>query len=99
MVSLLAARILEFALHFAILGGLADVALQLHHGQLRDAIIHAVIASICIVVIAGASYIAKSLLGKHHSDLQLNVTWSRTKKTPAKAPRSVKRVTRGRRSL
>lgn len=100
MVALLLPRVLEIALHFAILGGLADVALQLHDGRLREAIIHAVIASICIVVLAGASYIAKRLLGKQHSDLQLKVTLSRTKKeTRARAQRSAQRGTHTRKSL
>jgi hypothetical protein len=63
MGSTLLTRSLELALHFAILGGLADIALQLHNGRSHEAIIHTVIASLCILVIAAASYVAKKLLG------------------------------------
>lgn len=64
MTAALLARSLELALHFAVLGGLADIALQLHYGRLREAVVHAVIASGCVVILAGASYVAKKLLGK-----------------------------------
>lgn len=99
MATLLLSRVLEIALHFAILGGLADVALQLHGGQVREAITHAVIASICIVVFAGASYVAKNILGKHHDDVQLDVTCVlKTKKPRADTSRRASRSTRNRKS-
>lgn len=64
MVTVLLKRSLELALHFAILGGLADLALQLHEGQVDEAIFHAVIVSLCIILLAAAAYVAKKLLGK-----------------------------------
>jgi hypothetical protein len=64
MAAVLLARSLELALHFAIIGGLADVALQLHNGRLQEAILHTVIASLCVVLLAVASYVAKKLLSK-----------------------------------
>jgi hypothetical protein len=54
---------LQFLLHFAILGALADLALQLHAGQSKVALIHAGIACLCILGLAGAFYFAKKLLG------------------------------------
>jgi hypothetical protein len=100
MVALLSARILELALHFAVLGGLADVALQLHHGHVREAILHAAIASICIVVLAGASYLAKKLISKSPSNVQLAVTFALTRKKPqAKAQNNTKGSARPRKSL
>ncbi len=100
MVTLLLMRILESALPFAILGGLADVALQLDQGQKREAIIPEVIAGICIVVLAGAGYIAKKLLSKYHSDLHWDVTWTLTRKKPrARTQRRAKKVTRNRKPL
>lgn len=82
MAALLTARILETALHFTILGGLTDVALQLHDVKMHDAITHAVVASACILILAVATYFAKSLLGKNSDDFRLNVTWARTRKKP-----------------
>ena len=64
MVATLLTRSLELALDFAIIGGLADVALQLHNGQSHIAIFHTVIASLCVILLAAASYVAKKLLGK-----------------------------------
>lgn len=61
---ILLTRSLELALEFALIGGLADVAVQLHNGRLHEAIFHAVIASLCVVLLAAASYLAKKLLGK-----------------------------------
>ena len=58
------ARSLELALHFAVLGGLADVALQLHDGRVNEAIAHAAVASACIIALAATSHIAKRFLGK-----------------------------------
>jgi len=57
------ARGLELALHFAILGGLADVALQLHQGNGAEAVIHAVVVAIAIIIFAWAGKVAKKLLG------------------------------------
>jgi hypothetical protein len=62
VVTTLLTRGLELALHFAIIGGLADIALQLHNGRSQEAILHSVIAGLCIIVIAAASYVAKKLL-------------------------------------
>lgn len=64
MTAAVLARSLELALHFAVLGGLADIALQLHYGRLHEAVIHTVVASVCIVVLAGAAHLAKKFLGK-----------------------------------
>jgi xanthine/uracil permease len=55
---------LELAVHFAFIGSLADIALQLHKGQMPEALGHAFIASLCIVLLAAALYLAKKLLGK-----------------------------------
>ena len=54
---------LQFLLHFAILGALADLALQLHDGQSKTALVHAGIACLCILALACAYYFAKKLLG------------------------------------
>jgi hypothetical protein len=54
---------LQFLLHFAILGALADLALQLHSGQGKVALVHAAIACLCILALACAFYFAKRLLG------------------------------------
>lgn len=64
MSAILFVRSLELAFHFVILGGLAAVALQLHHGQWLAAILHAIVACICIVLSAASINIAKKLLGK-----------------------------------
>ncbi len=53
---------LQFALHFAILGALADLALQLHAGQSKVALTHAGIGCVCILALACAFYFAKKLL-------------------------------------
>jgi len=55
-------RSLELALHFALLGGLTDVALQLHQGRLYEAIIHAAIVALAIILLAWAGKIAKKFL-------------------------------------
>ena len=57
-------RLLEVALHLAILGGLVDVAYLLHHGRTHEAVIHAFIAGICVVILAGAWTLARKLLVK-----------------------------------
>jgi hypothetical protein len=64
MLAVLLTRSLELALHFAIIGGLADVAVQLHNGQSENAIKHALIAALCVVLLAMAIHVAKKLLGK-----------------------------------
>jgi hypothetical protein len=93
MVTLLMARILEIALQFAILGGLADVALLLHEGRLHEAITHAVIASVCIIVLAGAGYLAKFILGKQPGgDVHLGVTWAVNKGSRPKTPKTAPKV-------
>jgi chromate transport protein ChrA len=61
-------RSLELALRFVIMSGLAGLALQLQHGRLHDAILHTVVASVCIVLLAAASHVAKKLLSKDKDD-------------------------------
>jgi hypothetical protein len=64
MFSVLSKDSLELAVDFAIFGGLADLALQLHKGQTPEAVGHTMIAGLCIVLLAAARYVAKKLLGK-----------------------------------
>jgi hypothetical protein len=56
-------RSLELALHFAVLGGLFDVGVQLHHGRWAGAMVHAGIAAGCVIALACAAHVAKRLLG------------------------------------
>ena len=56
-------RSLELALHFAILGGLTDVALQLHQGNEAGAVVHAMVVAVAIIVFAWAGKVAKKILG------------------------------------
>jgi hypothetical protein len=77
MVAAVLARVLKLALHFAIVGSVVDVDSQVHAGQLREAVIHALVVSFCILVLAGAGYIATKLLNNlAPGDLRLTLNWA-----------------------
>jgi hypothetical protein len=82
MVSALLSRILKVAFHFAIVGSVVDIEVQAHH-SLRDAVIHAVTISFCIVLIAVAGYVAMRLLSSGSGDFTVTVNWAPKKKLRA----------------
>lgn len=55
---------IEIAVHFAILGGLANLSMLLHQGQLVHGIIQTLVICACILLFAGVFYIAKKLIDK-----------------------------------
>lgn len=91
MVSFVSPRILDYARHLA----LADIALELHLSRLHQAVLHAVAAAVCIVVLGVGCYIAKKILSKGDSDLHFEVTLKRkNRRTVSRG--NTKRVVRSR---
>lgn len=56
--------ILELSLHFLAIVGLGYISILIHHGQLFEAITSSIVVAFCILTLALALCIAKSLLTK-----------------------------------
>lgn len=93
MLPIFSPRVLELALHFAF----ADLALELHQAHLNEAVIHSLVAAICIVVLGAAGYIGKILLSKAGTDLHLTMTVKK-KRSRGGSRRDTKKVVRKRKS-